>query len=311
MTFSLRDLNSLELVTDNRQRRSVTIECKPSVLARQFIRSTCGSVSGDESGYFSDTGSRLTNSNFPSSSISSGPGVEEDGEDIEEVFPASPPSEVKKSTPTRMMTIHPFPSPCPSRFPKPHRTLPPYLRNLPPSSTFCSFPIEAQLKKDAKVLRQVVTSYELGSPTSPQPSYQQDDMSAMLPRHGYLEVPTTMLRSISPTLLLWNHKKKQKKEEKKKKTVTQNLRITALKSTGRGNPSERTSSLSYHLMGLDPEIMISSPVHRPTDSSPVTLRDQPLLRRVNALKRTSVLDIVDMNRLSYDVSNQTHKLLMP
>ena len=165
------------------------------------------------------------------------------------------------------------------------------------------------MKKDAKVLRQVATSLELGSPTSPQPSYQQDDMSAML---SSLKVPITTRRSKSPTLLPWSRKKKEKKEENKKKNVTLNPRITALKSTGGDNPSERVSSLSYHkiLLGLDPEHMISSPVHRTTDPTPVTLRDTPILRRVNAFKRTSVLDIVDINQLSYDVSNQTHKLLM-
>ena len=284
-------------------------DCRPSDLAENFLHFTCGSISGYESGYISDTGRQLIGSKISNTSTSSGVGTEADAEDIDEVFPLSPPRDVKKSRPPRQLTIHPSLSPSLSPTPRPHCTTrtPPESRLLRPTATIGSLPVtipheEEQLQHPSnhhRPLRPTASAFVLGSPTAPLPipgnRQEQFELSSSVPGHSYLKPQREKPRSKSPTM--WSPKQK-KQEERRKKNVTLDPRILAFKQR------DLSSSLSYHqaFLGLEPGPTISSPIHQPLNPTEVQLRDTPQLRRGRALRRRSVQDLVKTNRLSYDVS---------
>ena len=282
-------MNNAELVTDTRG-RSVSIDhCKPSLLAKQFLHSTCGSMSGYESGYASDTSRRQAGSNLASTSTNSSVETPEETEDNEEVFPPSSPRNGRRFRPTRQLTVHPTLSPSSNPHPRGH-TAP------------------AQ-----RVLRPIASAHILGYPTSPLPipSLEEEEevasleLSGSVPSRGDLEVPARFRRSKSPTLFLPSAgRQKQRKQEMRKKNKTLDPRGLQLERDPSADYHYSSLSSSQVFLGFNPGHTISSPVHRPLDPPAVQLREIPpgQLRRGNAIKRRSVQDLVKINRLSYDVS---------
>lgn len=89
------------------RKRSVVLSRRPSGLAQDFLKKACGSVSGYESGYISDT-------HGVGGTASSTPDITEERDSI---FFDSPPHTIYRTRPPRQMTIHPSPS-VPSRYQK-------------------------------------------------------------------------------------------------------------------------------------------------------------------------------------------------
>lgn len=89
-----------------RRKRSVVLSRRPSGMAQDFLKKTCGSVSGYESGYISDTHGVGTAS--PTSDLA---------EEKDSIFLESPPHINFRTRPPRPMSVHPSPS-VPLRYQK-------------------------------------------------------------------------------------------------------------------------------------------------------------------------------------------------
>jgi hypothetical protein len=96
------ELQLSQCVTDKRS-RSVVVTCKPSRMAHDFIKTTCGSVSGYESGYISDASVTTA----ASSSTVSFTDHQEDEQSRDRVFSISPPRRPKLYRAAREITIYP------------------------------------------------------------------------------------------------------------------------------------------------------------------------------------------------------------
>ena len=288
----LRDSEGAVLKKEDVQlARSVEIYCKPSLLAEQFLHSTCGSLSDYESGYSSDASGRLPTHTdaasifaFPSVGFAAG----EEEEEEEEVFAAFS----RAPRLPRQMTVHPTTSPSPFRTPSPHR--------------------KGHTIHTHRGLMRPVGATNLALPTSPIPipshHTQHADLTASLPATShYLAVPTQPRRSKSPALFRgW--RQRQKGEETRRNNGTIDPRDLARNTTDDLVVCHRSFGYQLGFTEFEPGHTISHPIHRLGDPPSVQLRDRSsslLLRRNNAMKRTSLLHL-GVTRPSYDVSRESH-----
>ena len=260
-----RELDLSEQVTDKRS-RSVVVTCKPSRLAHDFIKTTCGSLSGYESGYTSDTSVATAASSSTLSSSDQQDITTLDEEARERVFSSSPPQRPKLSRAPREMTVYPS---LPLRYRKGRGA-------------------HARVKKTSSITNLSEIGSNEDSPTHSSSIAEVGLLSTSLPS---LIAPEEF-RSKSPSVLLTRPNKPIQK--RKVQTIGSPMR-----SVGHQKLFV-TPSFEENISFLSGPT-ISSPVRIRPEPSHSNAVEERRLCRAYAIKRRSLLDL-GISQMASDVS---------
>ena len=260
-----REGHITEHMTDKRS-RSVVVTCKPSRLAHDFIKTTCGSLSGYESGYTSDTSvaTAVSCSTLSSTDQQDITILDEEAGDC--VFSSSPPQRPKLSRPPREMTVYPS---LPRRYRKGHDA-------------------HARLKKASSVNNvSAIGSNEGDSPTHSSSIAEAALLSTSLPS---LIVPG-QFRLKSPSVVLTRPNK-----------PTEKRKVQSLGSRMRYLGHQKLFSVpSFDESNFLSSPTITSPVRiKPEPSHSNSMEERKLIRSY-AIKRRSLLDL-GISQMASDVS---------